>query len=251
MWLLWVLSKNRPQPGSMFVSRENQIWPNFPGNHLLTLLFFISPPQLFFLFPFSLLPRVLLDLFKLSVWTFLFSRHWWLPNRRLQVKEERAQWNELSHSCKSEALQQLKKYGFILFFFKGAWCPSWIGIYEMFSFFAFLILWGSYCTDLLSQWYSNLADVQVRWLYLERHTRAHNICQNMWPSRILFSFLYRYISTLSTPSPPAIPPSPLLPWILQESEAFETKTKLLVTDRNIFISEIPHPDVWECRYKYN
>lgn len=35
MWLLWVLPKNRPQPGSMFVSRENQIWPHFPGNHLL------------------------------------------------------------------------------------------------------------------------------------------------------------------------------------------------------------------------
>lgn len=34
MWLLWALHKNRPQPGSEFVSRENQIWPHFPGNHL-------------------------------------------------------------------------------------------------------------------------------------------------------------------------------------------------------------------------
>ncbi|MED6252432.1 hypothetical protein ILYODFUR_029787 [Ilyodon furcidens] len=34
MWLLWLLPKNRPRPGSMCVSTENQIWPHFPGNHL-------------------------------------------------------------------------------------------------------------------------------------------------------------------------------------------------------------------------
>lgn len=37
-------------------------------------------------------------------------------------------------------------------------------------------------------WYSNLAEAQFPWLYLVRHTPAHNICQNMWPSCILFSF---------------------------------------------------------------
>lgn len=34
LWLLWLLPRNRPRPGSMFVSRENQIRPHFPENHL-------------------------------------------------------------------------------------------------------------------------------------------------------------------------------------------------------------------------
>lgn len=65
LWLLWVLPKNRPRPGTMFVSRENQIWPHFPENHL-------QPPSRhtasdFLSFPPAPFCEVLLDLQIISL----------------------------------------------------------------------------------------------------------------------------------------------------------------------------------------
>lgn len=82
MWLLWVLPKNRPQPGSMFVSRENQIWPHFPGNHLL------KPPShtvsdFFFFFKLSLCFSFLF--FTLSFFSFTGGLTWLMQTVKLNL----------------------------------------------------------------------------------------------------------------------------------------------------------------------
>lgn len=123
---------------------------------------------------------------------------------------------------------------------------SWTGIYGM---FALLILWVSYGTDLQATWCSNLAEAQVPRLYLVWHTPAHNICQNMWPPRILFSFF----PCLPLPHHDhLLPLHPFLylgSWIRRMKAAW----KLTVTDRKFFfffIHEIPQVDVCECRWEY-
>lgn len=72
---------------------------------------------------------------------------------------------------------------------------------------------SSNLASLIRHWftiYSELAAAQVPWLYLVRHTPAHNICQNMWPPRILFSLVLSLplrINLPSTTTSPAFPPS--------------------------------------------
>lgn len=82
MWLLWVLLKNSPQPGRVFLRKGNQIWPNFPGNHPL-----LTPRQKLLYFFFLLYPEVLLDLGESLVIIFFhdFRDHKW-RRRGLGVK---------------------------------------------------------------------------------------------------------------------------------------------------------------------
>lgn len=130
---------------------------------------------------------------------------------------------------------------------------SWSGIYGMFSLFALLILWVSYDADLLSPWYSNLADAQVPWLYLVRRTPAHNICQNIWPSRILHLLLSPPVIHLTSPPSPSPPPPPpaLSPFLSSSLDPLEDPWRPTWHSwwqtEIFFINKIPQPDVCEPR----
>lgn len=74
-------------------------------------------------------------------------------------------------------------------------------------------------TDLLSTWYSNLAEAQVPWLYLVRHTHQHIIFVKTCGLHAFFSSFFPVFLFISTPPPPSFPPSLSFPWILWRSEA--------------------------------
>lgn len=255
MWLLWVLPKNRPQPGSMFVSRENQIWPHFPGNHLL------KPPSHtvsdFFFFKLSLCFSFLF--FTLSFFSFTRGITWLMQKVKLNLPI-----SDLETTSKGK--RELGERSWLMLNWKlvAAWASMcflcsltvspWTGIYGMFSPFALLILWVSYGTDLLSMRYSNLADAQVAWLYLARHTPAQYLSKHL-------AFTHSFLVPLCLP-PSMIPssfPAASRPPILfsflhppppQESKASKDQHKHTVRDRNNVSNEMRwQTDVCEQRWK--
>lgn len=158
MWLLWVLPKSRPQPGSMFVSRENQIWPHFPGNHLqppsphtASDFFFPHPPKLFFLIYFFSFTRGFAWLMQIISLHFPFFRAPLISD--LEITSKGREGSSVM-SCQINAKMKLsrrKKHpyartrSFIFFsvFLSTRTLSSCTEIYGMFSLFALLILWVS------------------------------------------------------------------------------------------------------------
>ena len=125
---------------------------------------------------------------------------------------------------------------------------SWAGIYGM---FALLILWASYGTDLLSAaTWQRLKSPDCIWYDTHQHTIFVKTCG----LHAFFSRSFPVFPSISAPPPPQ--PSPLLslhPILCvgsPEDQKHKGDTKVMVTDRNIFINEIPQLDVCECRWKY-
>lgn len=183
MWLLWVLPKNRPQPGSMFVSRENQIWPHFPGNHLQspsphTALDFLNVPPAAFSSCFS----AFTPLSGLAWLVQIISLHFSFFQSLLISDSEITRKGRVM-SCKINAGMNSTLKLFFSSFNTHSVILDW-NLWDVCS---------SNLVSLIRHWFTSYVIQQLGRgssprLYLVWYTLAHNICQNMWPPRILFSF---------------------------------------------------------------